>query len=194
MKASILAVLAAVLVALPASASDAVSLDQHVEYYVVRGLTEEAIANSLRRAPPRALDGFQGQATFVFDWDFDPKPATSRDGKAICVVRNARVEIEIEITLPRHPTIASAPADVQTAWHDFAAALETHEFNHAEDFAAIGSKIPAALEGMTGPCATLDELANAKAMDYVDLAQKAADDYDAETNHGETEGTVFPGL
>ena len=58
----------------------------------------------------------------------------------------------------------------------------------------IGSKIPDALNAITAPCATIDDVANAKGMDYVDLAQKAADDYDARTNHGETEGTVFPGL
>ena len=31
-------------------------------------------------------------------------------------------------------------------------------------------------------------------MEYVDLAQQQADDYDAETDHGTTEGAVFPGF
>jgi len=195
MKASVLAILgAAMVIQLPAVASDAVSVVQRIDYYVVRGLTEEAIAGSLRRAPPRKLGSFQGQTRFDFYWDYDLKPISSREGMAICEVRNAGVDIEIVIILPRHPTIATAPATLQATWQDFTAALESHELNHAKDAARFGGKIPDALNGMIGPCATLDEMADTKGMEYLNLAARAADDYDAETNHGETEGTFFPGL
>lgn len=187
--------LLAALIATPAVAQNAVTLDQDVIYYDVRGLTEPAIAESLHRDAPREIDGFQGQADFMFSWTYNYDEAgKQQNGQPLCEVTNARVKIEIDVTLPRHRTIRRAPDDVEQTWKRFAQALELHELNHARDFARIGSQIPEALNGIRGSCATIEDLANAKGMEYVDLAQKAADDYDARTNHGETEGTFFPGI
>jgi predicted secreted Zn-dependent protease len=193
MKAPALAALA-VLFASPALAQDGVTLDQDVIYYDVRGMTEPEIARSLRRDAPRSLDGFQGEALFWFSWTYDYVRTGERGDAVLCEVVNARVKIDIDVTLPRHRTISRAPDDVQETWRKFAAALERHELNHAEDFAEIGAQIPAALNGLTGRCATIEDVANAKGMDFVDRAQRSADDYDARTNHGETEGTFFPGI
>lgn len=187
-------VLSLVLLAAPAIADDAVTLDQRIKYYDVKGLTEEAIAQSLRRDAPRDLDGFQGQANFWFSWTYEYRAAGERDGADLCRVVNTEADIKIVVTLPRHRRIADAPDDLEAFWRSYAAAMEAHERNHAEDFVEIGSKIPDAIDGLVAPCRTIEDAANAKGMEYVDLAQKAADDYDAETNHGETEGTVFPGL
>jgi predicted secreted Zn-dependent protease len=193
MKALALALFAALL-ATSAAAQSNVDLDQDVVYYDVRGMTEEEIAQSLRRDAPRDLDGFQGQANFWFSWTYDYVQVRTQDSVPQCRVRDARVEIKIVVTLPRHRNIGRAPDDVEETWTSFAEALEEHEMNHAEDFERIGRQIPEALNGLIGSCSAIEEIANAKGMDYVDRAQRAADDYDAETNHGETEGTVFPGL
>jgi len=193
MKVLALAALAA-LSATPALAQNAVQIDQDVVYYNVRGMTEQEIAQSLHRDAPRSLDGFQGETTFFFEWRYDYDQVGARGDTPHCEVSKARVAIEIEVTLPRHRTIARAPDDVEETWRTFAAALERHELNHARDFAGIGAMIPEALNGLTGPCSSIEEIANAKGMEYVDRAQKAADDYDARTNHGQSEGTFFPGI
>lgn len=184
----------AALLSSPALAQSPVRLDQAVKYYDVRGTSEPAIAESLRRDAPRSLDGFQGETTFFFEWWYDYKQVGARGEAQQCVVSKSRVEITIEIALPRHRRIARAPEPVQAVWRKFAAALEGHERNHARDFASVGAMIPDALDGLSGPCASIEEKANAVGMDYVNRAQKAADDYDAATNHGETEGTFFPGI
>lgn len=178
----------------PAAADDAVTLDYRIEYYDVRGNTEPQIARSLRRDAPRALRGFQGEARFWFAWTFDYVQTGVRRGVPQCRVENARVEVEVVITLPRHRTIARAPAGVQATWAAFSAALERHEHNHGKDFVSIGSRIPRALNGTVAPCSEIEDVANGKGMSYVERAQRAADDYDARTNHGETEGTFFPGI
>jgi predicted secreted Zn-dependent protease len=193
MKLLILAAVAA-LITTPAFSQNPVRLDQDVTYYDVRGMTEPEIAQSLRRDAPRSLDGFQGETTFYFEWRYDYDQIGARGETTLCEVSKARVEIKIEVTLPRHRTIARAPDAVEEAWRTFIAALERHEMNHARDFAEIGAMMPEALNGLTGPCSSIEDIANAKGMDYVDRAQKSADDYDAATNHGETEGTFFPGI
>ena len=193
MKTLALAVLA-VLLATPAIAQGNIRLDKDVVYYDVRGMTEDEIARSLRRDAPRELDGFQGEANFVFSWTYNYDQAGERGRQPQCRVKNARVEIEIVVTLPRHRNIGRAADSIEATWTTFANALEEHELNHAADFERIGRRIPEALNGVTGPCNRIEEVANAKGMDYVDRAQRAADDYDAETNHGASEGTVFPGL
>lgn len=182
------------LLSLPAMADDAVTLTQRVEYYDVRGQTHDAIARSLRRDAPRSLDGFQGQANFVFSWTYNYRPAGERHDPGLCEVVNAKVAIDIVITLPRHRRIAEAPDELEAFWNRYATAMEAHERNHARDFVAVGSRIPAALDGLIAPCRAIEDTANARGMDFVAMAQKMADDYDAATNHGETEGTVFPGL
>lgn len=195
MKASLLLAFApAALAATPAVAQSNVSLDKDVVYYDVRGTTQEEIARSLRRDPPRDLDGFQGQANFWFSWNYDYEEVGTQNRQPACRVNQARVEIKIVVTLPRHRNLARLPDDVEAMWTTFAGALEEHELNHAEDFERIGRQIPEALNGLTGPCPSIEEIANAKGMDYVERAQRAADDYDARTSHGEIEGTVFPGL
>jgi predicted secreted Zn-dependent protease len=192
MKVLFLALFALLLVT-PAIAQPNVDLDEVVKYYDVRGMTEDAIASSLRRDAPRDIDGFQGQTDFYFSWTYDYGQVGER-GSRTCRVHDAHAKVEITITLPRHRTISRAPDTVRRTWTTFAGALEGHERNHAKDFARIGSQIPDALDGLTGPCDRIEEIANAKGMDYVDLAQQSADDYDAATNHGETEGTFFPGI
>ena len=107
------------LLSLPAMADDAVTITQRVEYYDVRGLTEETIARSLRRDAPRALDGFQGQANFVFSWTYNYRPAGERHDPGLCEVVNAKVDIDIVITLQDtsptfDPTTLPAP-DLATA-------------------------------------------------------------------------------
>jgi hypothetical protein len=72
--------------------------------------------------------------------------------------------------------------------------MEAHERNHARDAVEIASKIPDALNAITAPCAAIQDIADAEGTDYVNEAQNAADRYDGATNHGETEGTAFPGL
>ena len=193
MKRFVLAAFVALLVT-PALAQNPVRLDQDVDFYDVNGMTEPAIAESLRRDAPLSLDGFQGETTFVFEWRYDYDKIGKNGDTTQCRVRKARVEIDIEVTLPRHRRIERAPDDIQATWRTFAAALERHEMNHARDFADIGAMIPEALNGLTGPCVSIEEIANAKGMEFVDRAQKAADDYDARTNHGQSEGTFFPGI
>ena len=193
MKTLALALFAALL-ATPAVAQSNIRLDKNVVYYDVRGMTDDEIARSLRRDAPRELDGFQGEANFVFSWTYNYDRVGERNRQPACRVKNARVEIKIVVTLPRHRSIGRAPDSVETTWTTFAEALEAHELNHAEDFERIGREIPDALDGITGPCSRIEDIANAEGMDYVDRAQRAADDYDSTTNHGASEGTVFPGL
>lgn len=185
---------AAAFLATPALAQNNVSIDQDLVYYDVKGMTAEEIARSLRRDAPRALDGFQGEATFYFSWRYDYGEADTPGDTPVCRVSRARVDIEIEVTLPRHRTIARAPDALEETWRGYVDALERHERNHAKDFAEIGAMIPEALNGLVGPCSSIEGIANAKGTEYVDRAQRAADDYDAQTNHGETEGTFFPGI
>lgn len=177
---------------LPALAADVVVRDRTM-YYDIGGQTPAAIRAELDSKAPEALDGFDALTAFVFNWRYSYAKGRDVSGKPNCTISRTRVDIVIETTLPRHRNIAAAPTDVAARWAAYSAALQRHELQHAADFIAIGSNIPDALDGITGPdCAAAQAKANAEGTRYVDLAQKSADDFDRRTCHGATEGAKFP--
>lgn len=187
-----LSLLVWLMAAAPALAAGPVTVDQRVKYYDVRGQSEAEIARSLRRDAPRELDGFQGQTTFEYTWTYNYTRLQGSGDQ--CKVSNARVKIAIVISLPRHREIDRVASDLRAEWSTYTAAMERHERHHAADFIEIGRRLPVALNGIRGACATIEDTANKKGMEFVDQAQSTADDFDNRTNHGEVDGTVWPGL
>ncbi|WP_174293281.1 DUF922 domain-containing protein, partial [Sphingomonas bacterium] len=78
------------------------------------------------------------------------------------------------------------PAEVQAAWRRYAAALDEHEAGHVRYAWQHRGDVLAAIRGAT--CATAEAAGQAALADIVahDLA------YDRETQHGLTQGAVFP--
>ena len=180
---------------LPILAREAITVNQETVYYGVTGLTTDEIARSIRENRPESMDDFIGEATYYFTWTYNYRPGRDGSGFAGCRVFGAAVVIDVTVNLPRHDDIGEAPKDVREFWENFIAALERHELNHAGDFIETGSLIPAAIDGVTAAnCVAVQAVANKKGMQYVDLAQQQADEYDAETNHGIEEGALFPGF
>ena len=189
-----LVVLTAVLLASPALA-DPITITETTLYYDITGATVAEIASSIRQNMPDETQGFVGLTGYTFKWTYDYAPDRDEAGKPNCEVSNPEVAITITTHLPRHRTIRNAPDAVTSLWKDYSVALQRHEAHHAEDFIAIGSQIPAAIDAVETPdCSTIEATANALGMDYVARAQAAGDALDATTDHGMTEGASFPGL
>ncbi len=191
----ILSLIAALLVLLaaPARADDAVTVNRKTTTYAVTGVTADAIVASMDARSPFRREGFRGITTFRFSWDFDAVSGRDDAGQRTCTAANPRVAIDIEIVLPAHAGIDAAPAALRRAWTAYIAAFTRHEDRHARDFVRIGSRIPAALDGLSAAsCLALRRLANTTAQVFVTEAQDASDAYDRRTRFGETEGVVFP--
>lgn len=184
--------LVAVVPALPAIADDRVSIDEETHYWTVYGNGIDAIGIDLQDPPPE-LHGYQGYATFTYDWTFDTKMMRRSDGTRVCKPVNVHVSVELDTWLPEHSYRDRLKAPVRRAWDRFSQALAQHEANHIEDFRRTGLLIPDALEAVEAPtCAEVRTRVDEVGQDYGDRAQQLADAYDERTDHGLSEGTQFP--
>jgi predicted secreted Zn-dependent protease len=195
MKFKALALVLAILAqtGVPVTAADPITIRQHVIYYDVTGSTLDELADSIDVEGPRSLGPFIAVTDFAYSWEIEAVRNHDAAGMPICRLTGTIVLIKITTTLPRYADIGTAPRSVRGFWKRFIAALTKHEDNHAKDFIAIGSKIPAALDGITAPnCIAAKLLANSRGQEFVDEARQSAVDYDARTNHGVNEGAGFP--
>lgn len=172
-----------------ASAFDGVKYSEKVEYYDISGNTLDAVWDSILANRPDELGEFIALAAFTYTWRYN---YGSLDDAA-CTVSTPSVEINIVVTLPRLLETKKVPREIREFWANFYPALEEHEYNHVEDFRRVGELIPSALSEVTTPdCDTIEAAANAVGDEFVAIAQRLADEYDERTEHGVSEGAVFP--
>ncbi len=161
--------------------------------YPVSGQTLNDLVNSLNaQAMPDSNDPSgryyaQTQYYVAAQWFVQP---TARG----CEVESGSVTLAMTMTLPALSSTAGMPPDVLDHWTTFVNNTITHETGHvrrdqqgARDLQhGLGTYPPAA------DCATL----KSKLSDLFDRASNAIRqsniDYDAATNHGATQGAVFP--
>ena len=92
---------------------------------------------------------------------------------------DCRISLEISYGFPKWENQAQAPAELQAAWNQMMTALRTHEQGHAENGRSAAREIEASR------CAG----------DPKAIVRKWAEQdkvYDAQTNHGRTQGVVLP--
>ena len=96
------------------------------------------------------------------------------------------VSYQITVIFPRWSAPANAPPPLVSKWTSFELALGEHEKGHVDFVVSHYSSVSAAIEGAT--CGTAEAAAQAalKPIRQHDI------DYDAETNHGATQGAHFP--
>lgn len=150
--------------------------------YPVRGRDLAAIRASLDAAGPvDPNDGSHVEAIthWRFAWQW---PGTASD----CDLSAATVRFAATVTLPRLVGIAALPPDVQASWRRYRAALEAHESNHARYAYRHRGEVLSAIRGAT--CSTAEAAGQAVLQQLIDhdLA------YDRATQHGASEGAVFP--
>jgi predicted secreted Zn-dependent protease len=184
------ALLAAMVSSVPAK--DVRTIHQTYVHYDVSGTTLQAISDAMRANSPPAANGYLSVTIFYFlpyaaFW-MEPDAA----GNMTCRPYNLSVVTDIEVILPRHPTIAEAAPEVQESWNRFITATEKHELRHAADFAEVGFGLLDALEAVVAPdCAAAQEQIATIVKEFSDRAIKLGVDYDVATNHGINEGALL---
>ncbi len=161
-----------------------------VTTYDVHGATAEAIADGMKRNGPldhgHRVDGYTlWRIATSYGWRFDSRQ---------CALTRFDATLTVEMTLPRWVPSGHPPAALQQRWERFSAALRTHEDGHA----AIGRD---ARKQILERARALAPAADCKALvqhidDLVDEVMKSHRqmdaDYDDRTNHGQSQGAVFP--
>lgn len=157
--------------------------------YRVRGTSAGELLQSLRTEGPH-LDGgvFFGLTVAESEYRFRYRPGAGR-----CETVDARVSVQISVTLPAWSPPVEAPAALRTQWSQFERSLQVHENGHRDLAVAGAHRLHNAVQGVRAP--TCDEAAGraAQLAERVQIETEARHrQYDADTEHGATQGATWP--
>ena len=151
-------------------------------YYDIYGSTETELRKQLDAKQPVGFDGYRGDATTNWDihWTWPGY------GKLNCNLDAAKVTLKVTVIFPRWTPPLNAAPELVTKWTKYVEVVAFHEQHHVDSVNTKYKAVETAIKGAT--CLTADAAAH-KALDPI---YKYDADYDAATNHGETEGARFP--
>lgn len=181
--------------ALGSGRDSAAEVTYQVRYYEVSGRTAQAIRASLDQERQTAIeleDGAAAQHDGRTDW-YVTWRWTSTVSDAGCTVTEATVQVDVGYIMPKlaGPRVSRG---VAADWRRYMRALWTHEEGHATVALNAGDAVHHAL--ITQPpqptCDELDDIAARAATAALEASQAAERAYDRDTQHGLTQGAVFP--
>jgi predicted secreted Zn-dependent protease len=170
----------------------AVTWRGHTRFYVVRGATISAIRGSLDRSTvwvdPKG-GAFDAGTTWWYSWRW----ANDRDEIA-CRATSPTLEVKLEMVLPMWRQARRADPATIDAWERYAASLWQHELGHVDRAVATAADLMQTLrEATPAPdCAALGRQIDSALRGQLAALELEQDSYDAATDHGATQGAIFP--
>jgi predicted secreted Zn-dependent protease len=164
---------------------------QTLYFYDVAGVTAQELRTELNRHGPFDQQGrrFDGFTRWWVRWRYTYKAVPEG-----CAIADVSTSADVGITLPRLSADAAAPDDVKQKFADYVAKLRIHEDGHAKHAIDIAGRIEAAIAALPpeATCDRLGQVANERGHALVREANQQDLDYDASTEHGRTQGVIFP--
>lgn len=154
------------------------------DYYPVSSPTSRELPASLNRATPIRQNGapFHGYTESRIRWRFWWK----EENRSCSIVR-VEVLVDITFTLPR---LEDSPAEVHEVWKRWYPKLVDHENGHRNNALAAARRLEEGIRRLPAnpDCRALERRANALGNEVIDELAGIDREYDARTNHGETDG------
>lgn len=172
----------AFLYALSVEAQASVSETVVRKSYRVQGNAALEVRSALKTKGPGGWDAY---TYWHVDWRYVYQPSAGR-----CSIGEVATQLTITVTMP---VLDTDNAALKAAFAQYLVHLQAHEDGHAENGRRAARKIDAAIVDLTA--ATCDELGRvANALGHRIIEETAAADkaYDAATDHGRTQGAIFP--
>ncbi len=164
----------------------------HDEQYVVGGDSAAAVRSNLNRSGPYSpVDDriYDAITRWGVQWSF-----RYREESGACSLQSGTIEMVAVTTLPRLSTSSRLDAVTMTRWQEYLKALEGHEAGHLSNLRRGVRSLQAAMDDspVMSTCAELGLYLNALGNAYQQAFQIADITYDAQTEHGKTQGATFP--
>ena len=162
-------------------------------HYFISGTTSEELDAQMRSlGPVDALGGYHWFALTepLFDWRYDCPCADQS-----CLPGPVTALLTIRMTLPRWiipPGMESDPLAGQ--WAAFESALAVHEGGHADLAVACAWQLGEAIAALppAGSCAEIDAAVGPATDPVFAACREAQRAYENETNHGQSQGVIWP--
>ncbi|HSX45959.1 MAG TPA: DUF922 domain-containing protein [Candidatus Saccharimonadia bacterium] len=164
-------------------------VDQPI-YYQVYGNTAAQVQAQIKQCSQVSQSGedFAAGTYYTMNWLYD----YTTDGLT-CSIVNVAVGVHVGQVLPDWNPTASSDSGYAAKWRSFMANLQTHENGHRDLDIQYASKIKQDLKGLQGvSCSGIKQAADATANADLAALNWANDNYDAQTDHGQTQGAVIP--
>lgn len=186
-------------VAAPYSAPAGLSLDSsspvltklidNTGYYQVYGSSIAQLRSAVMSCKYRvAVAGsYHAITARQINWSY----ATAHDGD-LCTLQDLHIGLHIAQLLPTFTPTATTPASVTAAWNTYAANLATHENGHVAIATRYIEQLTAELQAI-GPmrCDLLKSQVATMINSELTILNTEDTLYDAQTNHGATQGAVL---
>ncbi len=170
----------------------AITVEDRVEVYPIRGATANALWEQMHLSGP--LDGtegkrFAGKTRWHVAWHYWFRS----DGRS-CRIDRSDVAFSNVTTLPEWSDPVHGAPGLQAEWKSFIARLREHEAGHRSNGmrAAVAVRRIVDIAMPTADCQTLGNTIDASARAVLARANRADIDYDTATRHGQTQGAVLP--
>jgi predicted secreted Zn-dependent protease len=176
--------------AAPAAVADPI-VTQTFYYYDVTGKTPQEVRVDLNRHGPFDSQGrrFDGYTRWYVRWRYIYKSVPEG-----CAISGVSTSVDVAVTLPRLSPDDGLSDDLKKSFANFAEKLRLHEDGHAQHAIEIAKRIETGITALPpeGTCERLGQVANELGYSLIKEANQQDLDYDARTQHGRTQGVIFP--
>jgi len=172
-----------------ARGTGAVHLSEEVRYYDIVGRTENDLLQAMLRGAP-LYEGTRYFGLTSTEVRFTYRKASISTG---CDLTDIEVYLRVVTTLPRWRPNRGTLYEVERRWRSFDRALRIHENGHKQFALEEADMIWRALRGLRTPsCEAMDAEARRIAVRIRDTYSFRQNAYDSRTDHGTTQGAVWP--
>lgn len=159
------------------------------ETYAIYGDTPAQVRAQMQACAPGTGHEFSGSTDFWLGSQYR-YTSTSAD---TCQLTDVAVTLHVHQTLPSWVASANAEAGLTGAWQAYMTHLKTHENGHATLDMQYAALAQTTLENLPPiPCSTVSATVTAKMNSIVAALNVANDTYDTATQHGATQGAIWP--
>lgn len=179
-------------VRLPEPGQSTKPVNEVVRYYDIQGSTEQELRRQLNTT--RAAAGMEPEFDAYTKWTVNWKYKSSLT-ESSASISDAQVTVRVETVLPRWVNSSAAPPDLKEKWGRYITRLKEHEQGHRDTGVRAAQLIRDALlkTSISRPdSARLRNRVDGITTDIVRKCRRLDTSYDALTQHGVTQGAVFP--
>ena len=179
-----------VLAAMGARAYAVVAASDTVDYYSIRGTSENDLRREMSAKGPIGTGGrFDAFTRWNIRWRY-----SYRQAGGLCRIDAVTTDVTVTMTLPRWDDESAAPDRLQKRWREYVTALTTHENGHRQNGLDAAHEIDRRIAALPAQanCSALGAAANALGDEIIRNHKQRDLDYDRTTGHGRTQGARFP--
>ncbi len=161
------------------------------EYYEVNGVCEKDLQCQMKQKGIAWNDGkkYNSTTSWYVKWDYGYNTAPQA-----CSADSFKVIIEITFRYPKWVNTAGAPQPLVDKWNSYMQNLVLHENGHRDMAVEAATELVQAVAELppAPDCAALDRELRSLSRTRMKKLNNDEKEYDTATNHGFTQGAIFP--